>query len=246
MLSRALGFGLLSVLSALPTASADEGQRNLITVEGQAEVRVKPDKVRIVMVAEQRAASLPQAEGAVKASTETILSLVHTLGVTDADIDASDYGLQPIYNWSDGKKLAKRLGVRVRRTLVVTLRDLSRFGPLLSAIVETGAVSVASVDPEIEETRAHRDQARLLAVRAAREKAEAVAAELGQTIGRATTIEVDGASSALCCGAAGEKPWAGLPNRVYSNVGSSEEAGPDYELGAITLTARVKVAFELK
>jgi uncharacterized protein len=241
MLGLLMGLGLMSTLVAPPTASEQEPLRDLITVEGQAEVLVPPDKVAITLTIERRAQSQVQAETAVKTAADAVLSIAREHGVKEADIDASDYALQPLYEWSGGKRLAKRLGFLVRRTLVVTLRELPRFGSLLSHIVETDAVSVTSVDPAIEDTRAHRDKARLMAIRAAREKAQAIVAELGQSLGRAVTIEVDGASSSQCCGATG-----GFTARANSNNLTIDSTGPSYALGAITLTARVKVAFELK
>jgi uncharacterized protein YggE len=137
----------------------------------------------------------------------------------------------------------------VRRTLRVTLRDVSHFAALLSRIVDAGVVAVTSVEPEVEQTRVHRDEARLLAIRAAREKAQAVVAELGQALGRAATIELDGASSAPCCGASSPVAWSANRSSngvLNSNSVSGDDAGASYALGAITLTARVKVSFELK
>jgi len=247
MLAMLLGLGMVTTLAAPGTAIEQEPQRDLITVEGQAEVLVPPDKVQIVLVAEQQAPSQVQAEAAVKAAADKALTLAREHGVKEADIDASDYVLQPLHQWSDGKKLAKRIGFSVRRTLTLTLRDLARFGPLLSRLVETETVSVTSVDPQVEDTRAHRDQARLLAIRAAREKAQAIVTELGQSLGRAVTIEVDGASSMRCCGT-GQQVYASaaLTSSNSRNYVGHEESGLSYALGAITLAARVKVAFELK
>ncbi len=236
--------GLLAAAAATPSPSGMECARDVITVEGQARIDVKPDFVRVSMLAERVAPSLIQAEAAVKSATDAVLSLARESNVAEADINASEYALQPLYEWGDGKKLRKQLGYRVRRTLVVTLRDLGRFGPFLARIGELGVVSVTDVDADVEQTRSQRDAARLLAVRAAREKAQAIVAELGQSLGRATTIEVDGASSVPCCGTTSERPFS--PTLANSVNRVDREAGPTYALGTITLTARVKVAFELK
>jgi hypothetical protein len=79
-------------------------------------------------------------------------------------------------------------GYLVQRTMVVRLTDLSRFEAFNSALLQRGDCEVESVVPSLSNTRAHRDAARALAIRAAREKAVAIAAELGQHVGKAISI----------------------------------------------------------
>lgn len=248
-----LAVGLLFVATPAVT-TADECRRDGLTVEGTAEVRVKPDQVRIVIVAHERTLSQAQAEGVVRSATASIVALAREHGVDDADLDTSDYSAQPVFSWTNGRKLGRRIGFNVNQTVRVTLRDLSRFGSFLSRASETGGVSITQVEPEIDQTRQHRDEARLQAVRAAREKAQAIAADLGQSLGRVTTIEVDGASA--CCSAKPEAPsmsfsYAGSASANYSanavaTAAEQGEGGATYSLGAIVLKARVKVTFELK
>ncbi len=84
-----------------------------------------------------------------------------------------------------------------------------------------------------------------MAVKAAREKAQAVAAELGQAIGQGVTIEVEGATTP-CCEGSEQSPFA--RSMAMSNS-VSEVSGPgtsQQSLGLVVLTANVKVAFELR
>jgi uncharacterized protein YggE len=191
------------------------------------------------MVADQRAASLAQAERAVKTAENALLGIVREQGVAPADIDAASYSLEPLYDAPEGKRLEKRLGFRVQRRFTVVVRDLSRVSALVSRIAEAGVVSIESVRPETTDTRGPRAEVRLQAVRAAREKAQAIATELGQELGKATSVEVDGASP---CGTTSSGSVSNYRN--FSSVGTTVDS--DENLGRITLTARVKVVFELK
>jgi uncharacterized protein len=244
-----MGIRLACVVAAVAIAgtavgSAEECARNQITIEGQAEVRVAPDRAHITFVVEQRGTAMAQAEAAATASTQVVLRALRDQGVVDADIDSSDYSVRPMYEWADGKKIGRRLGFSVRRTIHTTVRDLSKVAVLLARVAEDGTVSVGGVEPESENTRSRRDEARLMAVRAAREKAQAVVAELGQSLGRAVVIEVDGASGSACCGTApANQP---LAYNYTANAVALEGSAPNYSFGAITLSARVKVSFELK
>jgi len=76
----------------------------------------------------------------------------------------------------------RALGYVVRKTVVVTLRDLDGFEAFLGDTLEHAAAHAHGIEFRTTEPRAHRDEARSLAVRAALEEALAMATELGQTV----------------------------------------------------------------
>jgi uncharacterized protein YggE len=109
---------------------------------------------------------------------------------------------------------------------------------LLTEIFRTGITRINSVDFRTTQNRKLKDQARLLAVKAAHEKARAMASEIGQSIGKAYSItEIE------------HRPYAGYSSNVIDGVSSggslSDEPSP-IALGQISITARVTVSFELK
>src|SRR5262249_58226568 len=73
--------------------------------------------------------------------------------------------------------------------MTITVRDISKLDALVESLVKAGGNRIDSIQYETSELRKYRDQARDLAVKAAREKAQALAAALGQQIGRAQSIE---------------------------------------------------------
>jgi uncharacterized protein len=91
--------------------------------------------------------------------------------------------------------------------------------------------------------RAHRDEARRLAVRAAREKAEALAAELGQQVGNPTSIHEERIDAR-----GGYGPWSASnvsQNAIQSGPGSLVTTAT-MALGQVVVSARVAVEFELR
>jgi len=248
MRSHVLGGIVLSLLIVGPAlAETDANARSLITVEGQGEVRLPPDKIVVVLEVEDRAASLADARATVAAAASRVLEAAAQHGVEKRDIDAADLRIAPMFDTynDDHQRPLKRLGFRVQHTLVITVRDPSSYQDFLAAALEPGLVSVRWISAQVERTREHRDEARRMAVKAAREKAQAVAAELGQAIGRAVTIEVEGATTP-CCEGSEQSPFA--RSMAMSNS-VSEVSGPgtsQQSLGLVVLTANVKVAFELR
>jgi uncharacterized protein YggE len=76
----------------------------------------------------------------------------------------------------------------VRRAYAVTLRDVSRLDDLLRLILASGANHVDGYELRTTQLRKYRDDVRKKAIRAAREKADALAGELGCTVGLPTSI----------------------------------------------------------
>ena len=83
----------------------------------------------------------------------------------------TDYlNIEPRYR--DEHRATGFIGYFVRRTLVITVRDVGTFETLLSDVLQAGATHVHDIEFHTTELRRHRDAAREMAIKAAREKAE--------------------------------------------------------------------------
>ena len=77
----------------------------------------------------------------------------------------------------------------MRKSIVLTLRDISKFESILSNVLKAGANYVHGVQFRTTELRKHRDEARSLAIKAAQKKANDLAKELGQIVGKPYKIQ---------------------------------------------------------
>ena len=66
--------------------------------------------------------------------------------------------------------------------MTVRLTDLSRFEEFFAEVLQTGVSAVNNVKFETSKLRENKDKAREMAMKAAKEKATAMAAAVGQTI----------------------------------------------------------------
>ena len=95
--------------------------------------------------------------------------------------------------------------------------------------------------------RPHRDEARQLAIRAAREKAQALSAAIGLKVGAARSISEGGFGYS----GAYRSWWGwggygqGQSQNVMTTAGESEPGGETLPLGRIGVRASVSVTFEL-
>lgn len=243
-MSKQIFLVLVIALSAVTALAQDNVDRPLITVSGQAEVRVAPDEVVFTLEVESVDKDITLAKKKTDDSIREVLAIARRNGVKEADVQTSYISVEPKYNTDDveygERPRVKRefVGYRVSKTVAVILRDIPKFDGLLSDVLKAGVTRVRNVEFRNSQIRKHRDQARAIAMKAAKEKATAMAAEIGQTIGRAYSITEGG----------GVNPYARTMNQnVSTSVGASlSEEDSAIAPGMISVTAQVLVSFRLQ
>src|SRR5882762_5692683 len=166
----------------------------LITVSGQAEVRVPPDEVVFTLGVESVDKDILAARTRTDDRVKEVLAIAKRNNVKAEDVQTSYISIQPKYNTDDvdyeQRRAIKRefLGYQVSKTIAVILRDISRFDSLLSDVLKVGVTRLGNVEFRDSKIRQHRDQARAMAMKAAQEKAKLLAGEIGQSIGPAYSI----------------------------------------------------------
>ena len=180
----ALAVCLLTGLSA-----ADEKPpQKLVRVIGTSEVKVVPDRAVVELGVEKQDPRASVAKHAEDAAARKILASLRANGIDEKDIQTTYLSLQPRSSYIKSKNQWVTYFV-AQQTMTVTVRDLSRLDALLESLVQAGGNRIDSIVYETSDLRKYRDQARDMAVRAAREKATALALALGQEVGKAHSIE---------------------------------------------------------
>jgi uncharacterized protein YggE len=140
---------------------------------------------------ESRDKDLSVAKSQNDARIKKVFGLARDAGIEPKDISTST--LRMGANYSE-EKVPKFLGYEVSQTTTITLKDLSKYESLMTKFLEAGINRVNDINFGVRETRKYRDEARSKAIRAAKEKAAAMAAEFGQPLGGPGTLprRVDG------------------------------------------------------
>lgn len=248
-LTRAAAVFLLFLLAATTSeALAADGALPLITVNGQAEVSVAPDEVVFTLEVEKTDKDLGAAKQQNDLSVRQILSLARRFDVPAGDVKTDYISVTMKYTTDfnentepDVRRRVSRefVGYEVSKTVIIRFTNIARFEDFFSEVLKAGVSRVRDVDFRTSKLRQHKDEARALAIRAAKEKATALASEIGQTIGKAHTISEEG-----------ERGY-GASNAMSQNVSTrmgasfSEDAAATIAPGMIKVTARVTVSFIL-
>ena len=227
----------------VPAFAQNNIEPPLITVTGQAEVRVPPDEVLFTLAVENVDKDMLVANRKTDDSVKQILAIARKYGVKPEDVQTSQISVQPKYNTDDMEYEARRgikrvlIGYQVSKTVAVRLRDLSRFDEMLADILKAGITRLSNLEFRDSQLRKHRDEARRMAIRAAKEKAALLAGEIGQSIGPAYSItEASGNDYGR------SNAMQNASGFIAGDAASSDSA---ISPGSISVTAQVTVRFRL-
>jgi uncharacterized protein YggE len=173
--------------SALPKVQADTTTpiRRTINVTGEAQVNVPHDEVIMTLGLETQDKNFENAKHQNDEQLTQFLALVKAYNIPADQVRADFIGINPYYPYQQNNTFV------VRKTVVVTLKDISKFEDFLTIAVNSGVSSVQSIRFETTELRKYKDQARAMAMQAAKEKADAMAGQLGEKVGRPASINED-------------------------------------------------------
>jgi uncharacterized protein YggE len=220
---------------------------HLISVAGEAEVRVVPDEVILTLGVETWDKDLGLARRQNDQVVARVLALADQFGIAPEHVQTDYVGIEPRYR-NGYYEERDFIGYFVHKSIVITIRDLSQFEDLLAAALDSGANYVHGIQFRTTELRTHRDEARALAIQAAQEKAQAMASELGQGIGEPYRIEEIQSG----WGSAYNAWWGSRGGSAMSqNVIQEIDAGSlltegSLAPGQISVSAKVSVSFILK
>jgi uncharacterized protein len=216
-----------------------------ITVAGEALVQVVPDEVIFTLGVETKDQDLKVAKKDNDELVKKILASAKAQGIEPKHIQTDFLSIEPRYKYEHSQEVF--LGYFVRKTVVVTLKDVSKFEDVLSNLLEMGANYLHGVDFRTTELRQHRDKARSLAIKAALEKGTDLASDLGRKVGKAHAIN----ESPAWWGSSYGRYWGQRHGQMSQNVTQQQRGeGPETQetlaLGQISVKAQVSVIFALE
>lgn len=235
----ALGLLLLEVASVSPVPAAPPARS--ITVTGDAEVKVAPNLVVLFLTVETVEKTIAKAKTVNDQRMGRTLEALKSAGIAPKDLQTDNLTIESVRDSGSYSKSEPDAYV-VRKALVVTLREPARFEGVLTAVLEAGTNRVDDIEFRTTELRALRDQARALALKAAREKATAMAAELGMKIGKPQSIS----EQPSWWGMGGMRArFGGMAQNAIQDRGGGE-ASDTFAVGQIAVKAQVSVTFDLE
>ena len=220
-----------------------------IHVNGEALVQVAPDEVQIDLGIEIFNKELDAAKHENDSRSDALLKALKTLGVEEKHIQTDVLNVELKYKNNNGP-IEGIEGYFVRRSYKVCLKDVKNLETVVDAALKSGVNHIVNIDFKSTDLRKHRDTARLEAIKAAKEKAIALAGALEAKIGKPTQI-TEGYYGY-------ENPYRAWWSNSYGNhfgyqtqnamvqEGTAGEGGGTLPMGMIGIRAQVQVTFDLE
>jgi uncharacterized protein YggE len=210
--------------------------RRTVSVEGVAEVTMKPDRASITLGVETDGKDAGTVKRDNDKAMRAILNALTTAGIEDKDIQTSNLTLQPIYNWKpDGKR--EFVKYTMSNTIHVTVRDLSKLDRVLDEAVGVGGNVVNSIDFDVSNANAVRDSLRAAAASNAKTKATQMAQAVGARVGKVLTLSEEYSAPPTPVFAKGARMMA---------MAMDDSSAPTVSAGQMIVRVSVTAMFELE
>lgn len=229
--------------AAYPTC--DTGRT--VQVSGAAVVNVSPDRVLLQLGVQTNGTTPDEVRSTNQAEIQKVINALRGLGIEAKDIASDYYLVYPVY---DNYNSLFIKGYRIDNTVSVTLRDVNLVDDAIIAALKVGANEVLDVSFYTSELRKFRDQARDLAMKAAGEKAQALAEAASAQTGCVVSISENTSTHYYGSWRGGRETtlWAQNTIQNASPVEGQTTTLDDspISLGQIAVRAEVSVSYSLK
>lgn len=236
-----------SLVTAAPAAMAQQTSpvptiqtgHTLLTVSAEGSSARTPDMARYSAGVTTQGATASEALSANSAQMNRVMAALKQAGIADKDIQTSNLNLRPVYaqpkRQPDGSydtSEQRIVAYRATNTVSVRQRKLEDMGKVIDALVKAGANQVNGPNFALSEPDEAQDEARMEAMKKARERANLYAKAAGlRVVGIVSISESGGYTPSPVMYARAEKMDAAAP--------------PPVAAGELEMNVNVTVQFEL-
>jgi len=209
--------------------------QNVINISGEGKVTAVADiaKVQIGLTTDSATVAKAQEENTKKMNE--IIKAVKAAGVADKDVKTAYYYINPKYDWTKGSGVI--VGFTVSQAIDIKIRNTEKISDILKVAADKGANNIGSLTFEIDEPEKLKVEARIKAIDNAKEKADALATQLGVKLGRVISFSESG-------GSPNPSPYYDY-GMTGGRGGGAAESAPSIQTGENEVIMNVSIAYEI-
>jgi uncharacterized protein len=225
-------------VSSSPVVAAGNA---VLTVSAEGRSTRKPDLAIFTAGVTSSGKTAGEALTANAADMTRVIAALKRAGIADKDIQTSNLSLNPVYADMSRQpaspleqQVPKIIGYQVSNQVTVRQRNLADFGRTIDTLVTAGATQVNGPSFSMDEPDGALDEARVEAMKKARERAKLYANAAGLKVVRILSISESGG-------------YAPQPQVMYSRAAMADMGGASTPVaaGEVAMNASVMVLFEL-
>lgn len=181
---------------AAPAASSSTPQTRTLSAYGNGEVYLVPDLAYVYVGVRVDADDVATALNKNNVQSQQVAEAVKGFGVETKDIQTSNFNVYPMTDYNPNGEVSRKYYV-VENTINITVRDLSKLGSLLDAVVRSGANTINGITFDVENKDEAMAQARDAAIEKARQQADGIAKAAGVTLGKLQNVSISSSGSTV-------------------------------------------------
>jgi len=204
----------------------------MINVSGEGKVKVIPDQASIFISIETKGTRAADVKKDNDRKMDAIIKFIKKSNIAKEDFQTQRVSLNPNYDYDK-----KKHNYMATQSLQILLKDLSKYDELMEGLVNEGINRIDNVEFKSSKLIQIQSEARKLATKDAKAKAEDFVSSLGQKVGKAILISDN------------SQVYSPQP-RIYAMKAMAmdmvETPRETLAVGEIEITANVSVSFILE
>lgn len=159
-------------------------QNNTIVISGQGKIVAKPDIAQIKLGVQSTGRTAVEVATLNNTTYNSVLAAVKKLGIDEKDIKTTAYNLNPRYRYEPNTGKSSIDGYDLYQEITVKVRKLDSVGQVIAEATAAGSNQVGDINFTIDDTDALKVEARLIAIKEAKDKAQEIAEATGLKLGK--------------------------------------------------------------
>ncbi len=174
---------ILAFLTAFLSQAQETKPIPLISVNGEGKVKVIPDEVSISVSVESKGSKAADVKKENDIKIDAVLKFIKKMNIDKKDFQTQRVSLNDQFDYQK-----KKHNYVATQTVVIDLKDLSKYDDLMEGLMDAGINNINGVQFTSSKLETYKAEARKLAIKEAKSKAEDYVSVLGQKVGKAFTI----------------------------------------------------------
>lgn len=224
---------LITMFATMSQAQAQE-QKQIpqISVSGEGKIKVKPDQVSINFGVENIGKDATEVKKLNDETVDKVVKFIKKFGIPTSDFQTTNVSLNRNYDYEK-----KKYNYQASQSITINLKDITKYDDLMMGLVDNGINNISNVEFKSSKIEEYKSEARKLAIKEAKHKAEDYVSVLNQKIGKAILIN--------------DNSQTYFPQPMYKNYGVAAMAAEDspkqtLAVGEIEVIANVSISFILE
>ncbi len=224
--------------SITPNDTGSDDEARIITTTGTGIVTAKPDKFTINFTVTTNNKSAREAQQNNDTKINAFIDALKDAGVTEDDMKTVSYRLDTAYEWNPDTRKNEMIGYKASYTLQVVRYDLAEMGDIIDLATSNGVNNIGTIIYGVQNPEKLTNDALVLAMRDAHDKADIALGEYDLEIARVGNIHLNTYDPVA--------PPMAYDKSDMRAVGAEESGGvaPNIIAGDLEYRVNVNVTFE--